>query len=75
MADFENVLTSQDEAVLNANEAAVMTGYSRERLCLGLCPTCLPTPASSHAGATSPLLEVLLYLSDAFGCNDGTESY
>lgn len=35
MADFENVLTSQDEAVLNTNEAAVMTGYSRERL-LGL---------------------------------------
>ncbi len=34
-ADFENVLTSQDEAVLNTNEAAVMTGYSRERL-LGL---------------------------------------
>ena len=35
IADFENVLTSQDEAVLNTNEAAVMTGYSRERL-LGL---------------------------------------
>jgi len=35
MSDFENVLTSQDEAVLNTNEAAVMTGYSRERL-LGL---------------------------------------
>ncbi len=35
MADFENVLTSQDEAVLNTNEAAVITGYSRERL-LGL---------------------------------------
>src|SRR5258708_38254044 len=34
-ADFENVLTSQDEAVVNTNEAAVMTGYSRERL-LGL---------------------------------------
>ena len=34
-ADFENVLTSQDEAVLNTNEAAVITGYSRERL-LGL---------------------------------------
>jgi len=34
-ADFENVLTSQDEAVLNTNEAAVMTGYSPERL-LGL---------------------------------------
>jgi len=35
IADFENVLTSEDEAVLNTNEAAVMTGYSRERL-LGL---------------------------------------
>jgi hypothetical protein len=35
IVDFENVLTSQDEAVLNTNEAAVMTGYSRERL-LGL---------------------------------------
>lgn len=35
IADFESVLTSQDEAVLNTNEAAVMTGYSRERL-LGL---------------------------------------
>jgi len=35
VGDFENVLTSQDEAVLNTNEAAVMTGYSRERL-LGL---------------------------------------
>src|SRR5438309_1122229 len=35
IGDFENVLTSQDEAVLNTNEAAVMTGYSRERL-LGL---------------------------------------
>jgi len=35
IADFENVLTSQDEAVVNTNEAAVMTGYSRERL-LGL---------------------------------------
>src|SRR5258708_33645315 len=34
-ADFENVLASQDEAVLNTNEAAVMTGYSRDRL-LGL---------------------------------------
>jgi hypothetical protein len=35
IADFEGVLTSQDEAVVNTNEAAVMTGYSRERL-LGL---------------------------------------
>jgi len=35
IADFDNVLTSQDEAVVNTNEAAVMTGYSRERL-LGL---------------------------------------
>jgi hypothetical protein len=35
MMDFENVLTSQDEAVVNTNEAAVMTGYSRDRL-LGL---------------------------------------
>lgn len=35
IGDFENVLTSQDEAVVNTNEAAVMTGYSRERL-LGL---------------------------------------
>src|SRR6266550_8896440 len=33
--DFDDVLTSQDEAVVNTNEAAVMTGYSRERL-LGL---------------------------------------
>jgi hypothetical protein len=29
MTDFENVLTSQDEAVVNTNEAAAMTGYSR----------------------------------------------
>ena len=35
VADFDNVMTSQDEAVLNTNEAAVLTGYSRERL-LGL---------------------------------------
>ena len=35
IADFEDVFTSQDEAVVNTNEAAVMTGYSRERL-LGL---------------------------------------
>src|SRR2546430_14522068 len=34
-ADFENVLTSQDEAVLNTNEASAITGYSREQL-LGL---------------------------------------
>jgi hypothetical protein len=32
IADFENVLTSQDEAVVNTNEAAVMTGFTRERL-------------------------------------------
>ncbi len=32
IVDFENVLTSQDEAVLNTNEAAVMTGYSRAQL-------------------------------------------
>ncbi len=32
IADFENVLTSQDEAVLNTNEAAAMTGYSRAQL-------------------------------------------
>ena len=30
--DFDDVLTSQDEAVVNTNEAAVITGYSRERL-------------------------------------------
>ena len=35
VADVEDVFTSQDEAVVNTNEAAVMTGYSRERL-LGL---------------------------------------
>ena len=35
IADFDSVLTSQDEAVVNTHEAAVMTGYSRERL-LGL---------------------------------------
>jgi len=32
IADFENVLTSHDEAVLNTNQAAVMTGYSRAQL-------------------------------------------
>jgi len=32
IADFENVLTSQDEAVLNTNEAAAITGYSRAQL-------------------------------------------
>jgi hypothetical protein len=32
IADFENVLTSQDEAVLNTNQAAAMTGYSRAQL-------------------------------------------
>jgi hypothetical protein len=35
ISDFDDVLTSHDEAVLNTNEAAAMTGYSRERL-LGL---------------------------------------
>src|SRR2546430_13015392 len=32
ITDFENVLTSHDEAVLNTNQAAAMTGYSREHL-------------------------------------------
>jgi hypothetical protein len=32
IADFEKVLTSRDEAVLNTNEAAAMTGYSRAQL-------------------------------------------
>src|SRR5438552_4128548 len=32
IADFESVLTSQDEAVLNTNQAAAMTGYSRAQL-------------------------------------------
>jgi predicted DNA-binding transcriptional regulator AlpA len=32
IADFENVLTSHDEAVLNTNEAAAITGYSRAQL-------------------------------------------
>ena len=31
-ADFEDVLTSHDEAVLNTNQAAAMTGYSRAQL-------------------------------------------
>src|SRR5256886_9922789 len=31
-ADFENVLPSHDEAVLNTNQAAAMTGYSRAQL-------------------------------------------
>src|SRR3989449_8082049 len=30
--DFENALTSHDEAVLNTNQAATMTGYSRAQL-------------------------------------------
>jgi len=32
IADFEDVLTSNDEAVLNTNEASTMTGYSRAQL-------------------------------------------
>src|SRR5258708_40149603 len=32
IADFENVLTSHDEAVLNTNQAGEMTGYSRAQL-------------------------------------------
>ncbi len=32
IADFEDVLTSHDEAVLNTNQAATMTGYSRAQL-------------------------------------------
>jgi len=32
IADFENVLTSHDEAVVNTNEAAAMTGFSRAQL-------------------------------------------
>ena len=31
-AQHENVLTSHDEAVLNTNQAAAMTGYSRAQL-------------------------------------------
>jgi predicted DNA-binding transcriptional regulator AlpA len=30
--DFDDVLTSHDEAVLNTNQAAAMTGYSRAQL-------------------------------------------
>ncbi len=32
IADFEDVLESHDEAILNTNEAAAMTGYSRAQL-------------------------------------------
>src|SRR5438552_18518926 len=32
IAHFEDVLTSHDEAVLNTNQAAAMTGYSRAQL-------------------------------------------
>jgi len=32
IADFEDVLTSYDEAVLNTNQASAMTGYSRAQL-------------------------------------------
>src|SRR2546426_12505904 len=32
IADFEDVMTSHDEAVLNTNQAAAMTGYSRAQL-------------------------------------------
>src|SRR6266516_4699618 len=32
IADFEDVLTSHDEAVLNTNQVAAMTGYSRAQL-------------------------------------------
>jgi hypothetical protein len=32
IADFEDVLTSHDEAVLNTNQASAMTGYSRAQL-------------------------------------------
>jgi len=32
IADFENVLTSHGEAVLNTNQAVAMTGYSRAQL-------------------------------------------
>ena len=35
-ADFESVMTSHDEAVLNTNQAAAMSGYSRAQL-LHLC--------------------------------------
>src|SRR5437879_8302056 len=32
ITDFEDVLTSHDEAVLNTNQASAMTGYSRAQL-------------------------------------------
>src|SRR5437870_12928387 len=32
VSDFDNVMKSHDEAVLNTNQAAAMTGYSREHL-------------------------------------------
>ena len=32
IADFEDVLTSHDEAVLNTNQASAITGYSRAQL-------------------------------------------
>ena len=32
VADFEAVMNSRDEAVLNTNEAAAMSGYRREHL-------------------------------------------
>jgi predicted DNA-binding transcriptional regulator AlpA len=32
ITDFEDVLTSHDEAVLNTNQASAMTGYSRTQL-------------------------------------------
>src|SRR3989441_13365711 len=32
IADFEDVLTSHDEAVVNTNQASAMTGYSRAQL-------------------------------------------
>ena len=32
ITDFEDVLTSHDEAVLNTNQASAMTGYSRSQL-------------------------------------------
>ena len=41
MADFENVLTSHDEAVLNTNQAAAMTGYSRAQLLHLYTPACI----------------------------------
>ena len=32
VSDFDDVMKSHDEAVLNTNQAAAMTGYSREHL-------------------------------------------